>query len=41
MACIALGDKTEARRLLRIAAAYRPTDETVQNALASVALPIG
>ncbi|KAE9374969.1 hypothetical protein N431DRAFT_438326 [Stipitochalara longipes BDJ] len=41
MACIALGDKTEARRLLRIAAAYRPTDGIVQNALASVALPLG
>jgi hypothetical protein len=41
MACIELGNKAEARRLLTIAAKYRPTDTIVQNALASVALKLG
>ncbi|RDW76187.1 hypothetical protein BP5796_07008 [Coleophoma crateriformis] len=41
MACIELGDKAEARRLLRIAAMYRPNDTIVKNALASVALKLG
>lgn len=41
MACIELGDKAEARKLLRTAAAYRPTDTIVRNALASVALQLG
>jgi len=41
MACVELGDKAEARRLLRIAAAYRPTDTIVRDALASVALQLG
>ena len=41
MACVELGDKTDARRLLRIATAYRPTDTIVKNALASVTLQLG
>jgi hypothetical protein len=40
MACIELGDKNEARRLLRIASQYRPTDTIVRDALASVALKL-
>jgi hypothetical protein len=41
MACIELGDRAEARKLLRVAVAYRPTDTIVSNALASVALQLG
>jgi len=37
MACIELGNRIEARQLLRTAAAYRPNDTTVRDALNSVA----
>lgn len=41
VACIELGDKSEARKLLRVAALYRPNDAIVGKALASVALQLG
>ena len=37
MACIELGNKIEARQLLRTAVAYRPNDAIVRDALNSVA----
>lgn len=36
-----LGDESEARRLLRVAAVYLPRDEHVKKAMASVALKLG
>lgn len=41
IACRELDDKSEARKLLRVAAMYLPHDQKVQEALASVALRIG
>ncbi|KAI1740747.1 hypothetical protein F4680DRAFT_417719 [Xylaria scruposa] len=40
-AFLELGDRSEARRLLRVAQVYLPNDQTVQKSLASLALKIG
>ncbi|KAI0866559.1 hypothetical protein F4860DRAFT_144918 [Xylaria cubensis] len=40
-AFLELGDRSEARRLLRVAQVYLPHDQTVQKSLASLALKIG
>lgn len=37
----ALGDRSEARRLLRVAQVYLPHDQTVKKSLASLALKLG
>lgn len=41
LACKALDDRSEARKLFKVAAAYLPHDEIVQRELASVALRLG